>query len=139
MKYAVVYFSRTGHSQKIAKAVASALKVAAEDITGDPTLSGIDLLFIVGGIYGGVSDPKLLQFVDRIEPDLVKKAALVTSSAGGSRGQEKVREILERNGIEVLKDEYRCRGNFLLIGLSHPKQAEIDGAAAFARKTAALK
>jgi flavodoxin len=139
MKYAVVYFTRTGHSRGIAKAVASSLKVGAEDVNDDPSLHGVDLLFIVGGIYGGASDSRLLRFVDRIEPAMVKKAVLITSSAGGSRGQPRVRDILAKNGIEVLADEYRCRGNFLLIGLFHPKQREIDGAAAFAVKMAAGK
>lgn len=139
MKCAVVYYSRTGHSRRLAKAVASALKIGAEDIENDPMFSGVDLLFIAGGIYGGASDPKLLQFVDRLDPALVKKAALVTSSAGGSRGQDKVRAILERNGIEVLKDEFKCRGNFLLISLRHPSQKEVDGAAAFAVRVTAGK
>ena len=139
MKCAVVYFSRTGHSRKLAKAVASALKTGAENIENDPMFSGIDLLFIAGGIYGGASDPVMLRFADRLDPALVKKAVLVTSSAGGSRGQDQVRAILERNGIEVLKDEYKCRGNFLLISLRHPSQKEIDGAAAFAVRVTAGK
>ncbi len=50
MRTAVVYLTRSGHSRTIAQAIATALQVPAQDIKTGPKLSGVDLLFVVGGI-----------------------------------------------------------------------------------------
>ena len=136
MKNEVIYLTKTGHSKKIAEAVAAALGVQAKDIKTKPALEGVDTLFIVGGIYGGVSDPATLEYAAGLKGDAVKKAALLCSSAGGKAGQDKLRQLLKDNGIEVCADEYICRGNFLVVGLGHPNKEEIAGAAAFAKKIA---
>ncbi|MCE5255922.1 MAG: flavodoxin domain-containing protein, partial [Spirochaetaceae bacterium] len=60
MKTAIIYFSKTGHSKKIAKAVSEALHIQAEDIRTNPKLSDIDLLFVAGGIYAGKSNPAMI-------------------------------------------------------------------------------
>lgn len=134
MKTEIVYLSKTGHSRKIAQAIAAELHLKERDIKTKPELSGADLLFIVGGIYGGVSDPAMLEYVKGISPDKAKKAALVTSSCGGKTKQVKVRELLANNGVEVIAEEFICRGNFLVVGMGHPDKNEISAAAAFAQK-----
>jgi len=134
MKTEIVYFSKTGHSKKIAQAIAAELHLKERDIKTNPELSGADLLFVVGGIYGGASDPAMLEYVKGIGPDKAKKAALVTSCCGGKAKQDKVRELLANNGVEVIADEFVCRGNFLVVGLGHPDKNEIAAAAAFAKK-----
>lgn len=134
MKKEIVYFSKTGHSKKIAKAIAAELKITEQDIKTKPELSGVDLLLIVGGIYGGASDPAMLDYIKGIGPDNAKKAALITSCCGVKTKQDKVREELMKNGVEVLADEFICRGSFLLAGMGHPNESEIAGAAAFAKK-----
>ena len=135
MKTAVIYRSMTGHSKKIARAVAAALGTEATGIKDKPTLTGIDLLFIVGGIYSGASLPDTIQTIKALDGAQVKKAALITSSVTDKAGQDKVRKILEDNGVEVL-DEYRCRGNFLFMKIGHPNKQEIEGAVRFAEKLA---
>lgn len=57
-KTAVIYATKTKHSQKLAEAIGSFLNVKSKNITEKPALQDIDLLFIVGGIYGGVSMPE---------------------------------------------------------------------------------
>lgn len=138
MKIAVVYQSRTGHSKKLAEAVASALGVQAQSVSGQPALSGVDLLFVVGGIYAAKSDPKLLKYLAGLGKDQVKRAALITSSAGKTK-QDMVRETLTQKGIQVAADEYVCQGSFLLFGRGHPSAEEIAGAAAFAKGLSAEK
>ena len=132
MNIALVYYSKTGHSKKIANAIAAHMRIPAQDIRTDPMLTGVDLLFIVGGIYGGQSDPKMIDYVKRLSVAKVKSAALVTSSAGGTQRQESIRQALAANGIHVLPDEFICRGSFLFFGLGHPSKAEIDNAVEFA-------
>ena len=135
MKTAVIYRSMTGHSKKIARAVAAAIGAEAVNIKDNPALSGIDLLFVVGGIYSEESLPETIGLIKTLNGAKVKKAALITSSMSDKAGQDEARKILESNGIEVL-DEYRCRGNFLFVKLGHPNAREIDGAVRFAEKLA---
>jgi len=133
MKIAVIYYSKTGHSRKIAKAVAGGLWVQAQSLSEKPVLSGVDLLFVVGGIYSGKSDPQLLNYLATLSRNQVKRAALITSSMSKSR-QDMVRNALSNNGIEVVSDEYVLQGSFLFFGLGHPSVLEIAGAIAFAKK-----
>ena len=63
MNTAVLFRSMTGHSKKIANAVAAELGVEALNIKNKPVLQNIDLLFIAGGIYSGKSLPELLRIL----------------------------------------------------------------------------
>jgi len=135
---AVIYATKTQHSKKIAEAVGSALQVKAQNITENPNLTDIELLFIVGGIYGGVSLPELLTFVSGMEAPALKRAALVTSCASGKQRQVALRKILEDKGVQVI-DEFVCKGAILFVSLPHPNAKDLINAAEFARKIAAQK
>ncbi len=134
MKCKVIYFTRTGHSRKIAQALAKELQIEAEDIKANPVVGDLDLLFIVGGIYGGKSDPRMIDYIKGIDGSMVKKAALLTSCASKVMKQETVREMLERNNVALVPDEFICQGSFLLIGRGHPDAADIDNAVAYAKR-----
>lgn len=137
MKTALVYFSRTGHSKRIAKAIAEALQITPLDVKSEPVLDEVDLLFIVGGIYGGASSPELKAYAEGLSKSSVKKAALITSCLNRIHRQSMIREILTRKGIDVAPDEFVCRGSFLFFGLGHPSKEEIGAAISFARKAIA--
>lgn len=135
---AVIYATKTQHSRKLAEAVGSALKVKAQNITENPNLSDIGLLFIVGGIYGGVSMPELLTFVTAMEAPALKRAALVTSCASGKQRQAALRKILEEKGIQVV-DEFVCKGAILFVSLPHPNAKDLKNAVDFALEIASPK
>lgn len=131
-KTAVIYATKTKHSKKLAEAVATALNVKADNIIDRPDIKDIELLVIVGGIYGGESLPELLEYVKNINCVSLKRAALVTSCASGSQKQTKLRGILEAKGIKVT-DELVCKGGFLFVGIGHPNEKDLKVAAEFAR------
>ncbi|NDL66805.1 flavodoxin domain-containing protein [Anaerotalea alkaliphila] len=133
MNCRVAYLSKTGHSRKIAESIARELGIRAEDIRSNPVIDGADLLFVVGGIYGGKGDPRMLDYLEKLDGSRVRKAALVTSCASRRMKQEEAREALERKGIEVVLEEFLCRGAFLFLGLGHPNKQDLDRAAAYAR------
>ncbi len=130
-KASVIYATKTGHSKKIAKTVAAALGVSAQNVRSKPQLTDTELLFIVGGIYAGESSPELLDCVSALSPQQAKRAALITSCTTGTQGQKSVRARLEQNGIPVA-DEHLCYGSFLFMRVGHPNKSEQQGAAAFA-------
>ncbi len=106
MKTEIIYATMTGHSKKIASAVAKLYGITAHNIKENPQISNCDLLYIVSGIYGGDCSPELLKFCKNLSSTQVKKVALITSSTGG----------------------------FLFMAISHPNKDEINGAVTFAKK-----
>ena len=128
---AVLYATKTNHSQKLAIAIGSAFGVKAANITEHPDLHAVDLLFLVGGIYGGVSMPELLDFLKGLEAPSLKHAALVTSCASGKHRQDAARRILEEKGVRVL-GEFVCKGAILFVSLPHPNAKDLQNATDFA-------
>lgn len=135
---AVLYATKTQHSKKLAEAIGSALGVKASNITEQPDLRDVELLFIVGGIYGGVSLPELLTFVSGMEAPALKRAALVTSCASGKQRQSALRKILEEKGVQVM-DEFVCKGAILFVSLPHPNAKDLKNAVDFALGIASQK
>ena len=131
-KTGIVYATRTKHSKKLAEAIGSALNSKPENIDSQPCFSDLDVLFIVGGIYGGESKPELVEYVRSLNPSVAKSVALVTNCASGRQKQLTVRSILEGNGIAVI-DEFVCKGAILFVALRHPDAKDLAGAADFAK------
>lgn len=135
-RIAIMYATMTGHSRKIAAAIGRTMNIEAVNVSARPMLAGVDLLFIVGGIYGGESLPRLLKYVQTLHANSVKKVALVTSSAREQK-QDSVRKMLEDRDIEVL-DEFRCPGSFLFLSFGHPNKADVKQAVDFALKISGM-
>jgi rhodanese-related sulfurtransferase len=134
-KPAVIYATKTNHSRRLAEAIGLALDIEAKNISENEGIKPADLLFVVGGIYGGVSMPELLEYIKKIEAPLPKYAALVTSCASGRQRQTAVRSILEEKGISVI-DEFVCRGSILLVSVNHPNAKDLQDVANFALQIA---
>ena len=137
-KIVVVYATRTGHSRKLALAVAEKLgvKAAAVKEAAPPENTEAGLLFIAGGIYGGTCHPDIIKYVSKLDPDKIGKVVLITSSASVQcRSQAEVRKILEGKGIEIA-EELTSPGNFLFLRLGHPGRDDIAGVADGAFKVA---
>ena len=130
-KIGIVYATKTSHSQKYAEAIGKALTVDPENVVNRPAPQSADLLFIVGGIYGGKSLPELLAYVQSLKVELVKRAALVSSCASNRLKQKQIRTILEEKGIEIL-DEIICPGSLLFLRAGHPNEADMKRATDFA-------
>ncbi|WKY47810.1 flavodoxin family protein [Eubacteriaceae bacterium ES3] len=129
---AIIYSTKTGKSKKIARQIGEALNIVPTDIKECPVYSGMDLLFVVSGIYGGKSAPELLDYLRKLDMSMFKRAAILTSCASGKKGQDEVRELLSAKGITVI-DEFICRGNFLFVSIGHPNKADLDAAVQFSR------
>lgn len=78
-KLRIVYATKTKHSKKLAQAMGSALNIRAENVTDNPLSGEADLLFLVGGIYGGESLPDFLAFVKSLDREKIKSVVLITS------------------------------------------------------------
>lgn len=135
MKNSVIYYTKLGHSRKIAEAIAQELHIKAEDIHTHPDLNNLDLLFIVSGIYGGKKAPELLEQIKTLDSQQVKQVALITSSGGKTTPATDVRAALLERGIQVIKEEFTCQGAIFFFGLGHPNKIDLQNAVAFAKTT----
>lgn len=139
MKTAVIYATKSGHSKKIADAIAKELATTSYDVKQNPSIDAIDLLYIVGGIYGSQSAPELLDYIRSLDNSKVKETVLITSCVSRKIKQEEARRILTEKNILVKEEEFVCQGSFLFIGRKHPDAADINDAVSFAKKAAKIR
>lgn len=139
MKIAILYYTKLGHSKKIAQAIAQEFQIKAQDIRANPELNNVDLLCIVSGIYGGRSAPELLGYLRSIDRQQVKQALLITSSAGKTTAAADVRAVLTDLGVPVANEEFTCQGAILFVGMGHPNKADIHKGIAFVRRMMQLE
>ena len=99
MKIAVRYQSRGGNTKAVAEAIAKAAGVKAEPIDV-PLEEPTDLLFVGGGVYMWDIDRPLKDYLQTLNPNLVKSAAAF-STAGGMDGARKIVAIAKEKGIPV--------------------------------------
>lgn len=135
MKTAVIYATLTGHSKKIAKAVADELGIKSLDIKIAPVIKDIDILIIIGGIYRGKSLNNMVAYINTLDDNAAKKAILITTCGSKDVNQIQIREILNNKNINVMQEEYICKGSFLFFGLGHPNKKEIQKAVEFVKNS----
>jgi flavodoxin len=135
MKSLVVYFSRGSNTAKVAGAIANELGCEAVDVAKvKPGVSGVDMLVVGSGTYGGMPGPSILEFLKGIPQVTGSRAAVFVTSAGpGPRSLPRIKGALEEKGYTVISS-FDCRGKFMLANRSHPDENDLDNARAFARE-----
>lgn len=118
MKIAVRYQSRGGNTKAVAEAIANVARVKAEPISvalAEP----VDLLFIGGGVYAWDIDRYLKEYLESLDPNIVKSIAAF-STAGSTNGTNKIAAIARAKGINVHEEtlliKMGVRNNALLGG-----------------------
>ncbi|MBN2072758.1 MAG: flavodoxin family protein [Actinobacteria bacterium] len=78
MKTLIIYDSVHGNTEKIAKAIGDQIpgdvKIIKPQEAGDLEMGSADLLIIGSPTYGGRPTKPILEFLDKISPDVLKKA-----------------------------------------------------------------
>lgn len=127
MKVAVRYYSRGGHVKAMAEALARGAGVEAVSID-DPNAQltePVDLLFIGGALYAFHLDPKLVEYVEHIEGDMVTDRAVCFGSSFLTRRPIYIlQDLIKRRGITVSPQAAYAR--------SSPNEALLDSLAYFA-------
>lgn len=134
MRCLVVYFSRGGKTGKVAAAIAEELGCEAVDVAKTfPDVSGVDMLVVGSGTYGGMPGPKITEFLGSLPQKAGGKAAVFTTSAGPKPlSLGKMKGALEGKGYEIVAS-FDCRGHFALINRGHPDEGDLEKAREFAR------
>lgn len=135
MNIAVIYQSRSGHTEEIAGVIAATAGVTAVNIADKPDLEGVDLLFLGMGVYAMRPDRSIMKFIDSLSPEKVRKVALFTTSATCNPTHiEGVRKALLAKGILTETEACLAKGQFLFTQKGHPNDEDFAMAQDFAAR-----
>lgn len=132
MKYAVRYYTKTGNTQKLAKAIADVLGVEALSIR-EPVNDYVDYLFLGNSYYAFNIDPEVKYFVRSLDKTKVGKIVNFGSAAMLNSTYKKVKAEADKVGIPMDENEFHCKGEFKGLHKGKPDENDLRAAAEFAR------
>ena len=106
MKAAVVYFSRTGNTQKLAQAIATEAKAPIYGLTAaEPSkIANIDILIFGTPVEGSSPTKEAMAYIDNLPTVTGKKAILFVTYRifGNERTMKAVEKALAAKGYETI-------------------------------------
>ncbi len=109
MNIAVRYCSKTkfGNTRRIAEAIADGIGVKAVSIDDEPKLTEkADILFLGGAPYANIMAPELREYAEKLDPGMITKVVLFTTSNWSRRTVLALKKILKDKGITVCEDYF---------------------------------
>ena len=131
MKIAVRYFTRSGNTEKLAKAIAEAVGTQALT-TDDPLKEGVDILFLGSSVYAYGVDDNIKRFISDIDVKVGKVVNFSTAALIKSTYKQVAKLLKEKN--IAFASEFYCKGSFGPMHKGKPDADDIKAAAEFARK-----
>ncbi|MBW9212185.1 MULTISPECIES: flavodoxin domain-containing protein [Terrabacteria group] len=128
---AIRYFSKTGSIKKLAEAMAQQIHVDALDVS-HPVLKA-DILFLGASVYWFGLDPNVKEFVKTLHPDQVKKVVIFSTATFIERAYSELKELLERQNIEVINRHFCCHESFMPFHSDCPTTEDVSDAKRFAK------
>ena len=131
MKAAVRYYTKTGHTKRLAEAVAEAAGCEALPIS-TPVTEPVDILFLGNSYYAFSIDPEVRKFVASLDKNLIGKIVNFGSAAMLNSTFKKVKAEADKVGIPMDEREFHCRGEFKGIHKGRPNEEDLAEVKAFA-------
>jgi flavodoxin len=131
MKIEVRYLSKSGNTEKVARAVAEAAGTAAESIRV-PVPADTEFLFIGGATYAFGIDDEIKQYIHNL-PQSIKHAAVFGTSAIVKSVLTQITQALTERGIPVSDKTFYCRGEFKFMHKGRPNADDLKNAEEFAK------
>lgn len=132
MKVKVVYYTKSGHTETIAKAIGAELNVEVASMD-EPLNAQVDVLFLGASLYKMGIDKKVFKFVDDLNAEKIGSVALFSTSAISDSGYVKLKKRLVDKGIKVHEEHLHCKGEFLMLNKNHPNVDDVNEAKKFAK------
>ena len=132
MKAAVRYYTKTGNTRRLAEAVAEAIGVEALPLSA-PIEEPVDVLFLGNSYYAFSIDPKVREFVKKLDKSKVGRIVNFGSAAMLNSTYRKVKAEADKVGIPMDEREFHCRGEFNGVHKGRPNAEDLKAAAEFAK------
>ena len=132
MKSKVVYYTKSGNTQKIANAIGEELNIEVSNI--DNILNDtVDILFLGASVYKFGIDKEVLNFIDNLDPNKIGSVVLFSTSAMSDNGYQKLQKRLNSKNIKVHSQHFYCKGEFMMLNKNRPNDSDIVQAKEFAK------
>ena len=135
MKIAVRYYTKTGHTKRLAEAIAAAVGAEALPIS-TPVAEPVDILFLGNSYYAFTIDPEVRSFLQTLDKGKVGRIVNFGSAAMLNSTWKKVKAEADKRGIPMDHREFHCKGEFKGVHKGRPNDEDLKAAAAFAKRIA---
>ncbi len=130
MNIAIRYFSKFGHSAKMASVVSQVTGVEAKTVD-TPISEPVDVLYLGSGVMIGKISKEMTQFIRSLTPDKVKCVVCFGSCAIIKSPVPQMRSLLEAQGIKVDERSFTCKGSMGPLHAGHPNKEDLENLRSF--------
>ena len=135
MNIAVRYLSKTGNTEKVARAIAEALGVEAVSLAVAPEIEEeTGVLFLGAAVYAFGIDDVVTAFIQKLDKAKIKNVVVFSTSAIVKSVRAPVKKLLSEKGIPLSDKEFHCWGKFKFMRKGCPSAADLERAKAFAKE-----
>ena len=106
MNIAVRYQSRGGNTRAVAEIIAECLDLKAESID-EPITNRVDVLFIGGGVYKWDADPKLKEYLEKLDVEKIGQIVAFSTTGGMAKAISRIEEYAHKAGIKM-NEKHLC-------------------------------
>lgn len=131
MNVAIRYYSKSGHTETLAKAISEEMDVPAKPIS-EGLDEDVDVLFLGSSIYGNSIDPAVVEFFNNLNVNI---GCIVNFSTAGimESTYDQIKELTDLFDIELSLDEFHCPGEFAGINAGRPNKDDVEDVKAFVK------
>lgn len=129
---AVRYHSRTGNTEKLARAIAEEIGAEAENLSV-PLAEKVDVLFLGSAVYAAGVDKEVKRFLNE-NKDNIGVIYNFSTAAILAGTYKQIKKYAASVGIPVSEHEFHCRGRFKFMHKAHPDAEDVENARQFAAK-----
>ena len=134
MKTAIRYFTKFGHSAKMAEVVSQVTGVKAETVA-TPISEPVDVLYLGSGVMLGKISSDMVRFIRTLTPDKVRRVICFGSCAIIKSPVPQMRSLLEAQGITVDERSFTCKGSMGPLHGGHPNAQDLEALREFVEST----
>lgn len=131
MNIAVRYFTRSGNTQKLAKAIGDAVGVEAK-VVSVPLEEHTEVLFLGSSVYAAGVDDAVKRFIAENKEKIGKIYNFSTAALAASTYKQ-VEKLAKEHGVAMAAEEFHCRGSFAFMHRGRPNEQDLRDAAEFAK------
>ena len=134
MAIAIRYFTKFGHSAKMAEIIGQATGTKPETISV-PLSEPVDTLYLGCGVMLGKISGEMASFIKTLTPDMVKRVICFGSCAIIKSPVPQMRSLLELQGIRVDEKSFTCKGSMGPLHAGHPNKNDLENLRDFVQTT----
>lgn len=132
MKVSVRFYTRSGNTEKLAKAIAEAVGVTAANVSV-PLEEKADILFLGCSYYAFDVDENVKKFIKE-NKDKIGKIVCFGTSAMMKSVYKPMKKVAKEYGVAIEREDFHCHGSFGPMHKGRPNEDDLNNAKKFAER-----